>query len=498
MKPVVRPPIAIMGVPFDNVTKQEALALIEKMLASRQPHYLVTANVDFLVQARSDVELHRILADAHLVLCDGTPLVWASRILGNRLPERVAGADLVPLLIRMAAEKGYRLFLLGATPDSAAKAVRKLRARHPSLVIAGHYSPPFRQLLEMDHEEIRRRVIEAQADILLVSFGCPKQEKWMWMHYRSLPVPVTVGVGATIDFLAGQVRRAPCWMQKTGTEWVFRLAQEPRRLFRRYMKDFWVFGWAIFWQLWNLQWRKARRVALSRDNLKYQPEVELPHSPDLEPGAPTETFHLVTAGEELDVAHVTGNSGFWDRLAVDGRDCILSMDRVRAMDSTGIGQLVRTQKKLKTAGRRLILLAPSSPVLRCLELMHLAGYFHVAPDVSSARSILLALREGPAKFPASIAAPMNTVLQWSGEILATNVEFFWAQINEWLLKLPGTGLAVIDLANVRFIDSSGLGLMIRIKKLAAQQERTVQFTGVQPPVLNVLRIAHLEKLLLAP
>src|SRR5690348_6248561 len=110
---VLRAPIAILGVPFDNVTKAEAVGLVEGMIASGRPHYLVTPNVDFLVQARRDVELRRILFEAHLVLCDGTPLLWASRLLGNPLPERVAGADIVPLLIQVAAQKGYRLFLLG-------------------------------------------------------------------------------------------------------------------------------------------------------------------------------------------------------------------------------------------------------------------------------------------------------------------------------------------------------------------------------------------------
>ncbi len=493
----VRPPIAIMGVPFDNVTKQEALVLIEQMLASRQPHYLVTANVDFLVQARHDVELHRILADAHLVLCDGTPLVWASRILGNRLPERVAGADLVPLLIRVAAEKGYRLFLLGSTPESAAKAVEKLHARYPSLTIAGHYSPPFRQLLEMDHEEIRRRIIDAKADILLVSFGCPKQEKWMWMHYRSLPVPVSVGVGATIDFLAGQVKRAPVWMQKTGTEWLFRLLQEPRRLFRRYMKDLWVFGWAMVWQLWNLQCHRVLKLA-RRPAPQFEPVPVAPVASCLNQISERLPAHLnlVRVEEHLDVAGVTGNSEFWDRILTDGRDCILSVDRVGFIDSTGVGQLVRTQKKLRASGRFLVLLSPSRPVIRCLEVMHLDGYFHMATDVASADSMLKLLKCGqPA--PTEVAGTMNTVLQWSGEILASNVDVFWAQTNEWLLKLPGTQSAVIDLANVRFIDSSGLGLMIRVKKLAGQQKRTLEFTGLQPPVRNVLRVARLEKFLLA-
>src|SRR5580700_7932954 len=117
-----RPPIAILGVPFDNVTTTEAVAAIERMVASRRPHYLVTANVDFLVQAQDDVELRRILVEAALVLCDGTPLVWASRLLGNRLPERVAGSDLTPALLKVAAEKKHRVFLLGATPDSVEQA----------------------------------------------------------------------------------------------------------------------------------------------------------------------------------------------------------------------------------------------------------------------------------------------------------------------------------------------------------------------------------------
>src|SRR5215469_3174866 len=136
------PPIAILGVLFDNVTIADAIRAIERMVASREPHYLVTANVDFVVQAQEDVELRRILSDAHLVLCDGTPLVWASKMLGNPLLERVAGADVVPVLLRVAAEKGYRVFFLGATPDSVAKAVKSLNELHPSLVVAGFDSPP--------------------------------------------------------------------------------------------------------------------------------------------------------------------------------------------------------------------------------------------------------------------------------------------------------------------------------------------------------------------
>src|SRR4051812_4465918 len=214
------PCIAILGVPFDNVSAKEAVALVEQMVATRRPHYLVTANVDFLVQAKEDIELRRILFDAHLVLCDGTPLVWASRLLGNPLPERVAGSDLVPLLLNTAAEKGYRPFFLGSTSETIELAVAKLKERLPRLELAGYYSPPFHRLLEMDHDEITARIAAAKPDLLFVGFGCPKQEKWIAMHYRALGVPVSVGVGATIDFLAGKVVRAPRWMRKAGIEWV--------------------------------------------------------------------------------------------------------------------------------------------------------------------------------------------------------------------------------------------------------------------------------------
>ena len=260
--PAEAPPIAMLGVPFDHVTLADAVKRIEQKDISRQPHYIVTPNVDFLVQARRDDELRRILLEAHLVLCDGTPLVWASRFLGNRLPERVAGSDLVPRLIRLAAEKNYSLFFLGATAESNAQAVDKVRAQFPGINIAGHYSPPFRPLHEMDHQEIIRRIRLARPDILLVAFGCPKAEKWMAMHCQALGVPVMIAIGATIDFLAGRVKRAPVWMQRSGTEWIFRMSQEPRRLIRRYASDLYPFARGITSQWWRERRSKSQATSL--------------------------------------------------------------------------------------------------------------------------------------------------------------------------------------------------------------------------------------------
>lgn len=488
-KTTKRPPIAILGVPFDNVTKAEAVALVEEMIASREPHYLVTPNVDFLVQARKDVELRRILFEAHLVLCDGTPLVWASRLLGNALPERVAGADLVPMLTRIAAEKKYRLFLLGATAESAERAVSRLHEQFPELIIAGHYSPPFNQLLEMDHEEIKSRVLRARPDLLFVSFGCPKQEKWVAMHYRSLGVPVTAGVGATIDFLAGQVRRAPVWMQRSGTEWIFRLAQEPRRLFRRYFTDLWIFGTTIFPQWWELQVRPGRRHRIrgkrveprSRNNASFEKD-----------------WYRLRMPQRLDIVHIRENTTQTEDILRQSMDCILDMRSTTFVDSTGVGWLIRVQKRLRVAGHQLVLLRPTPAVLRALRLMRLTDFFQIAADEKCARRLLRDATEQRRKHPRAEPRSTEGTLVWRGEVTAANADSVWEYTLPYLSATQARKIKTIDLSQVRFIDSTGLGLMVRAKKRSLAQQETLRFIGLQPAVRNVLSLSHLEDFLLGP
>ncbi|MDB6112427.1 MAG: Anti-sigma-factor antagonist and glycosyl transferase [Pedosphaera sp.] len=471
------PPIAILGVPFDNLTTNETVELVEKMISSRRPHYLVTANVDFLVQAQEDVELRRILFDAHLVLCDGMPLVWASRLLGNPLPERVAGSDMVPLLIRIAAQKGYRLFFLGGTPESTAQAVARLKAEHPQLTAVG-YSPPFHHLLEMDHEEIKRRIHEAKPDFLFVSFGCPKQEKWIAMHYQSLGVPVSVGVGGTIDFLAGQLKRAPAWMQRTGTEWIFRMFQEPRRLLRRYIKDLWVFGRTIITQWWQLQFRRRR----PKPNLEIIAPVQM-----------EEDWQSLKLPAWFDLKAVRDDVLLLDQVLADGRHCLLETTHVQFIDSTGVGFLIRLQKQIRATGRQLVLLAPSQVVTRALELMRLSGFFVLAPDFAAAQQ-LIRTREPNAEVGAQPDG--TTSIFWRGEIIAANAEDVWRLTEMQLGHALTPRQLIIDLSGVRFIDSTGLGLMIRTRKLARRQGVRVYFSNAQPAVKNVVRLARLEGFLL--
>jgi N-acetylglucosaminyldiphosphoundecaprenol N-acetyl-beta-D-mannosaminyltransferase len=471
-------PIALLGLPFDNLTVIQALHQIDQMIASGLPHYVVTANVDFCVQAFHDVELRRILFDAHLVLCDGAPLLWASRLFDNPLPERVAGADLVPKLIERAAREGHRIFFLGGAPEVAREAVARLQSLHPTLNIAGHYSPPYRPLLDMNHAEIIQRIRAARADLLFVSFGCPKAEKWIAMHYRALGVPVTIGVGATIDFLAGRVPRAPLWMRRNGLEWFFRLLQEPRRLWSRYAKDLWQVGPLLVQQL------ALQRLAGWR-----QP-----------PGSPTAvtlwepTWLRVRAAHRLDAASLLRDAPIWE--ALSRQHCLLDLSEVTFFDSSALAVLIKLHRKL--APSKLVLLAPSATVTRVLRRFHLEEFFCIAPTIIEAREWT-----APENAASSAPAPFVNIVPpilWTGEITAANAEEIWTVTRQQLEAVHSAGdeRTAIDLSELRFIDSTGIGIMLRAKRHAADLGIRLQFTNARPDVRNVLRMARLEAFLLRP
>ena len=241
--------VHMMDVPFDRVTMAGTLDRFGSMIAERKPHFIATANVDFLVQAKTDRELHQLLHQADMVVCDGTPLLWLSKLIGKPLPERVAGSDLVPQLLERAAASNWSVYFLGGREDILHQAVQNVQALHPKLRIAGSYSPPFAPLDAMDNDAICERIRAANPDILLVSFGCPKQEKWIARNHLAAGVPINIGVGATVDFLAGAVKRAPVWMRYAGLEWVFRLIQEPRRLMKRYALDAIGFAFGVLQEI---------------------------------------------------------------------------------------------------------------------------------------------------------------------------------------------------------------------------------------------------------
>ncbi len=235
----------LAGVPIDPVAMPAAVARILGGVGGGNLMQICTVNLDFLVRAQTNADIARILAHAELNVADGAPVVWLSRLTGGQLPGRIAGADLVPQVIAGAAEHGASVFLLGGQDGVAHRARNTLLARHPTLRIAGVHEPPLMKLDAMDDDSIVGLVNASKADILIVALGHPKQELWIDRHRDQLRVSVAIGAGCCLDLIAGQVRRAPGWMQAVGLEWLFRLLQEPRRLARRYATDAAWLAWIV-------------------------------------------------------------------------------------------------------------------------------------------------------------------------------------------------------------------------------------------------------------
>lgn len=210
--------------------------------------YICATSVHGVMEARKKPEIRNILNGADIVTPDGMPLVWALRSFGAKKQERVYGPSLMLAMCERAAERGHRIFLYGGRPETLDILCRNLKQRFPALVIAGSYSPPFRALTEAEDEEICRTITDAKADLIFVGISTPKQETWMATHAIRFPGAVMAGVGAAFDFHAGRVSQAPSWMQRRGLEWLYRLTQEPGRLWKRYVL---VTPW--FLPLWGLQ-----------------------------------------------------------------------------------------------------------------------------------------------------------------------------------------------------------------------------------------------------
>ena len=248
----------LFGIRIDAVDMQQAVGRVlewvdEHSFACR---YVVTPNVDHAVLLRDNETLQTAYAHADMVLADGHPIVWAAKLLGQPVPERVPGSDLVPqLFTEVTKDRPLNVFLLGAAPGVATRAAQKMKKAWPHVRTVGIYSPPMG--FENDPAEsnyILGRIALSRPDVLVVGLGAPKQECWVAEHRDQIQASVALCVGATIDFLAGEKSRAPAWMQRGGVEWLHRMCSDPKRLVKRYAKDAWVFP-----QLVMQQWMETRR-----------------------------------------------------------------------------------------------------------------------------------------------------------------------------------------------------------------------------------------------
>ncbi|MGE3268757.1 MAG: WecB/TagA/CpsF family glycosyltransferase [Chloroflexota bacterium] len=240
--PQFRQRLDLFGVLIDRVNRASALDRLGEFLASGTPHQIVTVNLDFLYLAEQDRDFRATINEAHLAVADGMPLVWLSQVMGSPLDGRVTGVELVNASLRLAAQAGVGVFLLGGAPNIAEAAVAQVRKQHPGIDVSA-YSPPFGPITPDEDERIVQMILRARPGFLFVALGAPRQDFWIREHRERLGVPVAMGVGCVMDLLAGAVTRAPTWMQAAGLEWSYRLFREPRRLWRRYLlHDLPMFG----------------------------------------------------------------------------------------------------------------------------------------------------------------------------------------------------------------------------------------------------------------
>mgnify|MGYP001825278021 CR=1 FL=1 len=247
--------ISLFGAQIDALTLDEATRTVLDW-AFDEPsrcRFVVTPNVDHTVLLRESASLREVYEAADLVLADGWPIVAASRLLGRSLPERVAGSDLVPNLFGQATEasRTLKVYLLGAMPGVADRAKENINREWPLIEVVGTYGPPLDfENDDAENDAILARIEAVRPDVLIVGLGAPKQELWAYRHRGRIAANVALCAGATIDFLAGEKRRAPVWMRRTGLEWVHRIASEPRRLAGRYARDAVVFP-QLVWREWR-------------------------------------------------------------------------------------------------------------------------------------------------------------------------------------------------------------------------------------------------------
>lgn len=230
--------IKFLNIYVDNLTLTQSVEEVKNIIEADKPSYLVTPNMDHIVLLENDALLREIYKNAALVLTDGKPLIWISKLNKNPIIEKVSGSDLFPKVCEMASKEGFSIFILGAAEGVAQKAAENLKKKYEGLIIAGYYSPKFG--FEKDTNEIEyiiNLIKKKKPSLLVVALGSPKGEKFIYKYIDELQIPLSMSIGATIDFEAGNIKRAPKWMSDNGLEWAYRLVKEPKRLGRRYWND---------------------------------------------------------------------------------------------------------------------------------------------------------------------------------------------------------------------------------------------------------------------
>ncbi len=474
--------LVIMGIPFHDVTFEETVSWALQRIRSGKPGYIVTANLDFVMQSRRDPELQRIMLEADLVVADGAPLVWISKLFGPRLRQRVTGSDLTPMLAGACRDENLSIFALGAAPGVAQKAMDALKNRYSGLNVAGFYSPPKADILEMDHQVILSNIRDSAPDLLLVAFGAPKQEKWINMHFREWKVPLAIGIGGTLDFLAGVQRRAPRLVQKAGMEWFWRMLTDPRRLLGRYASNL------VF-----LITESIRLGRLSRGGRLNSAPMPVPKAAFME-DIQAVSISLKPMASSLAV------QSFLERNLpiVQTHSPVLDLSGISALSSLELGGLVALDKACRRYKRRVFLWNTSQGIKRYLQACGLAEYFKMVDSLEELQSQLGKLQQIVREGSVVDMGQGFINVRMPIELTVTNLEDFRQKVEGIWDRLSvhgGLNEITFDARELEFIDSAALGFLVGLKKKAQEQKIHMKFHGFSGAAGKTLKLARLEKLL---
>lgn len=480
---VIRQLVVVLGVPIDNLNMAQTLDRLESFVvngrATGKSHQVATVNADFVVKAMSDPELRYLLQESDMALADGMPLVWGGRLLGVSLTERVAGSDLIPRLAERAAGCGYSIYLLGAEPGVAAAAAEILQEQYPGLKVVGIQSPPYSSVLEMD-PAIIEDIKTADPDILLVAFGNPKQEKWIGMYRRELSVPVMIGVGATLDFIAGHRKRAPKWMQMAGLEWFHRLVQEPRRLWRRYVVDLVAFS-AFFIR----QWWVMRRG--------FKPVARLP----VEDAVVVNDTAVLSLRGRLTIENYQPFYEIGQRALTSTSTLVVNMAQAEFLDSSAIGLLIELARQARSKGGELWLAAVPAEIERTLSILRLENFFVFSPTVEQVfeqKGIFFESQPVSTLKTAEnlVSGPVWAVLKLPRRLDAETAPDVLEQCRVALAQSPHL---ILDLTDTVFLASAGLAMLARLNREAKEMAGELRVANCAKDVLKVIHMVRFDKIL---
>ena len=476
--------VVVLGIPFQDVSFGDVVEWVKQRVKSRRPGYIATANMDFIMQAWRDPEQQRILLEADLVVADGIPIVWLSRVMGFGLKERVTGSDLVPRFAELCAREGFSLYGLGGAPGVAEKATAHLVQRYPGLRIAGCYSPPKADVLDMNNAEILAKLEAARPDILLVAFGAPKQEKWVNMHIRQWQVPVSIGIGGSLDFLAGTQKRAPRFIQKCALEWLWRMLSDPPRLFKRYVSNIFFFGVALL------------KLLLVRYGPSGAPTQASLGAADCAALASLQAKRIIFPGLADDGAVEAFCSACAAEAGVNA--LVIDLEQRPWLTILELGALVEASRTCRAQGRQFYVLASHPRVAGAFRFYRLDHYLHTAARLEE---ILEALRKQQGREEKrELCSVVNghLLVTLPTELTVTSLEACRTKVEEaWHLaeqqELKGVTLEAVAL---EFMDSAALGFLNGIRVRTAQAGLLFQCVGFHGAALKTLKIARLDSLFL--